>query len=224
MSRIITIDGPAGAGKTTVSKALASRLGWVYVDTGALYRAVAHEISRQNLNWQDEQILEEFLKDLDISFSRQTGQNGDELSVISSGKDITSLIRTPEISMLASTTSAIPAVRTALLGIQKDIGSKQDAVFEGRDMGTVVFPDAQVKFFLSADLQIRAQRRHNQLQDPAKDIETIKREIQKRDEQDAARSHSPLKPAPDAIRIDASDLNVEQVVDIMMAHIPEHDC
>ncbi len=215
MSRIVTIDGPAGAGKTTVSKALAASLGWVYVDTGALYRAVAYEIDRQNIEWKDSQVLGTFLQGLDIGF----GKNESGLSVISWGRDITENIRTPEISMLASTTSALPAVRKALLGMQKEIGHNNDAVFEGRDMGTVVFPDAQVKFFLSADLWVRAQRRFAQMPDASKDIHTVQRELQLRDEQDASRAVAPLKPAQDAVHIDASCLSVAQVVEKMLWEI-----
>ncbi len=217
MGKIVTIDGPAGAGKTTVSKALAVSLGWVYVDTGALYRAVAYEIDRQNIEWKDPQVLEPFLQGLDIGF----GKNASGLSVISSGRDITGNIRTPGISMLASTTSALPSVRKALLGVQKEIGRKQDAVFEGRDMGTVVFPDAQVKFFLFADLCVRARRRFAEMSDPSKDLDTVQRELQLRDEQDASRTIAPLKPAADAVHIDASCLSVDQVVEKMLSEISQ---
>ena len=133
--RIITIDGPAGAGKTTVSKVLARELGCVYVDTGALYRAVAFEIKRRQVNWEDRALLEQFLACLDLDFVME----GREPVLTSSGRDISAYIRTNEISMLASATSAVPQVRKALLGIQRSIAGERDAVFEGRDMGTAVF-------------------------------------------------------------------------------------
>jgi len=137
-TRIITIDGPAGAGKTTVSKLLSQKLGIIYVDTGAIYRGVAFEIKNQNIEWKNDSILETFLEGLDLSFIKKNGS----LVLMSSGRDISKFIRTPEISMLASSSSARPQVRAALLYIQRKIAEREDAVFEGRDMGTVIFPEA----------------------------------------------------------------------------------
>ncbi|MCF8091641.1 MAG: (d)CMP kinase [Desulfotignum sp.] len=213
--RIITIDGPAGAGKTTVSKLLAKKLGCVRVDTGALYRGVAHEIKKQKIMWQDDAALKAFLSRLDLTFVLKK----EEFRLISSGKDITPHIRTPEITMLASVTSARPAVRSALLDLQRRIASQQDAVFEGRDMGTVVFPDAKVKFFLFADLEVRARRRYEEMPDPAKDLFQVQAEMAARDTNDAQRVQAPLKPAPDAIHIDSSHLTARQVVDEMLRHL-----
>ncbi len=210
--RIITIDGPAGAGKTTVSKALSKRLGCVYVDTGALYRAVAYEISQQQVNWENDQALDAFLKQLDLNFVMEK----DQLILLSSGKDISGFIRTPQISMLASATSANPLVRSALLDIQRNIANSQDAVFEGRDMGTVVFPKASHKFFLFADLSVRAKRRFDELDCGSKEIETVEKEIKTRDKNDSSRKTAPLKAAEDAVKIDSSLLTVEQVVDKMI--------
>ncbi|HCY86135.1 MAG TPA: (d)CMP kinase [Desulfobacteraceae bacterium] len=206
--RIVTIDGPAGAGKTTVSKQLAATLGCVYVDTGALYRGVAYEIDRQKIDWQDEAELNRFLESLDLGF-KMTGQ---DLALVSSGKDITSFIRTPEITMLASATSALPAVRQALLGIQKHIAATRDAVFEGRDMGTAVFPDAPFKFFLFADLGVRARRRHDELGTNDAELEKVQAQMAKRDKDDESRKTNPLKPAPDAVSIDSTHMTVDQVV------------
>ncbi len=158
--RIITIDGPAGAGKTTVSKALAVRLGCVYVDTGSLYRGVAYEVCRCNVNWQDNDELNLFLSSVAFELNLHTGGI---YRLFSSGQDITDYIRTPEITMLSSDLSAKKAVRHALLGFQRAIAQKSDAVFEGRDMGTVVFPNADYKFFLFADLKTRALRRYNEI-------------------------------------------------------------
>ncbi|MCG8619414.1 MAG: (d)CMP kinase [Desulfobacterales bacterium] len=213
--RIVTIDGPAGAGKTTVSKQLAAALGCVYVDTGALYRGVAYEINRRDVNWQDETALNRFLEDLDLSFE-MTGQ---DLVLTSSGEDITPFIRTPEITMLASSTSALPAVRQALLGIQKQIAATRDAVFEGRDMGTAVFPDAPFKFFLFADLSIRAQRRHEEMGTSGTGLETVQSQMAKRDKDDETRKTNPLKPAEDAVSVDSTHMTVDQVVEKMQGVI-----
>ena len=213
--RIVTIDGPAGAGKTTVSKSLAKALGCIYVDTGALYRGVAYEISRQNIDWKDEEKLAASLKTLDLKFSMQ----GSTLSLFSYGNEITTLIRTNEISMLASATSASPLVRQALLGIQKSIAIQQDAVFEGRDMGTTVFPDAAFKFFLTADVQVRAKRRFEEIKTGDADFKKILEDMKKRDTDDSQRAVSPLKPAHDAVLIDATRLNAHQVVEKMRAMI-----
>jgi len=212
--RIVTIDGPAGAGKTTVSKLLAKALGCVYVDTGSLYRGVAYEIDRQKVDWKDEDALDAFLETLDLNFI----MDGESLNLTSSGRDITGLIRTSEISMLASATSAVPAVRMALLGIQKQIASCRDAVFEGRDMGTAVFPGAPFKFFLFADIEIRAKRRCDEM-GAAAALDKIKTDMSKRDTDDAGRKASPLKPAQDAIRVDSTHMSVAQVVEHMQAEI-----
>lgn len=209
--RIITIDGPAGAGKTTVSKALAKELGCVYVDTGALYRAVAFEIKRQQINWKDRVLLEQFLACLDLDFVME----GREPVLRSSGRDISAYIRTSEITMLASATSAKPQVRKALLGIQKSIARERDAVFEGRDMGTAVFPNASYKFFLTANVNVRAQRRFEESNASGVSFEKILEDMVKRDADDTQRSVSPLKPAPDAVLINATALDVSQVVEKM---------
>ena len=214
-TRIITIDGPAGAGKTTISRLLSKKLGCVYVDTGALYRGAAYEIQRKGIDWENDDALESFLKNLDLNFLMENNS----LILISSGIDITDCIRTPEISMLASASSAKPQVRAALLGIQRNIAETKDAVFEGRDMGTVVFPGAQYKFFLFADLSVRAKRRYNEMQDVTKDINKVQEEMEIRDENDYQRQTAPLKPAKDAIQIDASFLTIEQVVEKMMKSI-----
>jgi len=211
-TRIITIDGPAGAGKTTVSRMLSKKLGCVYVDTGALYRAVAYEIQRQGIDWEKDEKLEVFLKHLDLNFLLKK----DSFILISSGRDITNFIRTPEISMLASASSAKPQVRAALLDIQRNIAKTKDAVFEGRDMGTMVFPHAPHKFFLYADLSVRAKRRYNEMPDETKDIKQVQEEMKTRDGNDSQRKTAPLKPAEDAIKIDATFLTIEQVVEKML--------
>jgi len=211
-TRIITIDGPAGAGKSTVSKLLSQKLKCVYVDTGALYRGVAFEIQRQNIDWKDDAVLENFLKNIDLNFVMKK----DSLILMSSGRDITNHIRTPEISMLASSSSAKPQVRAALLDIQRNIAKSKDAVFEGRDMGTIIFPNATVKFFLFANLAVRAQRRFEEMSEKTKNINVVQKEMDIRDGNDSQRKTAPLKPASDAINIDASFLTIEQVIDKML--------
>jgi len=214
-TRIITIDGPAGAGKTTVSRLLSQKLGCIYVDTGALYRGVAFEILQQKIDWEDDDILERFLKKLDLNFKMEENR----LVLMSSGRDISEHIRTPEISMLASSSSAKPQVRSALLDIQRNIARTQDAVFEGRDMGTVVFPEASHKFFLYADLTIRAERRFNEMQEETKDLSRVQKDMETRDNNDSKRLSAPLKPAEDAIKINSTFLTIEAVVEKMLEYI-----
>ncbi|WP_457552444.1 (d)CMP kinase [Desulfobacula sp.] len=210
--RVITIDGPAGAGKTTISKLLSKKLGCVYVDTGVLYRGVAYEIQRQGIDWENDEALDVFLKNLDLNFLMEN----DNLVLLSSGIDITNFIRTQSISMLASSSSAKPQVRAALLDIQRNIAKTKEAVFEGRDMGTVIFPNAAYKFFLVADLSVRAKRRYDEMPGDSKDINIVQKEMKIRDRNDSQRQSAPLKPAIDAIEIDASFLTIEQVVEKML--------
>ena len=213
---LITIDGPAGAGKTTVSRALADRLGYRYIDTGALYRAVALAVKNQGVNPQSDADLKTLCNDLELAFA--TGDQG--LRLISNGQDVTDRIRTPEITMLASAISAKPVVRKYLLKLQIAMGRKKTAVFEGRDMGTVVFPDADVKFFLNASARKRAQRRFDELPSHgAQTLDEVERDIQRRDHSDSTRELAPLKPAQDAIVIDSTELSVAQVVEVMISHI-----
>ena len=213
--KIITIDGPAGSGKTTVSRRLARKLGWIYVDTGALYRSVAYEISLTGKDWQDEAVLKELLKDITIDVVR----DGQGLKYLCNGRDISSEIRTPEISMLASRVSSRPLVRARLLGLQRSIAEQDNAVFEGRDMGTVVFPKADHKFFLSADLHTRALRRHMEMGQAAHEIKEVETAMRLRDEQDSKREEAPLKPAPDAVSIDSTHLTIDQVVEAIISHL-----
>jgi len=215
---LITIDGPAGAGKTTVSRTLADRLGYRYIDTGALYRGVAYEVKSQGVNPESETELADLCRRLQLGF--KTEAKG--LRLYSGETDISDRIRTPEISMLASSVSAIAVVREYLLDVQRDIGRRKEAVFEGRDMGTVVFPAADVKFFLNASLTTRALRRYEELKSESdQSLDTVEKEMQRRDTNDSTRSLAPLKPADDAIVIDSSDLSIQEVVDRMLSHISE---
>jgi len=215
---LITIDGPAGAGKTTVSRSLAKRLGFRYIDTGALYRGVAFEAKSKGLSHDDDAGLKDLCVSLDLKFV--FAEEGSRL--FSNNKNITDQIRNPEISMFASAVSARPVVRRYLLDLQRDMGSGESVVFEGRDMGTVVFPGADIKFFLDASRKIRALRRYEELSSKTSlTIEEIEQDINCRDENDRTRPLAPLKPAEDAIIVDSTDLSVKEVVDLMLSHIAE---
>jgi cytidylate kinase len=213
---VITIDGPAGAGKTTVSQMLAERLGYRTIDTGALYRAVAWEARQAAIPADDDPSLESLCESLNLQF-RDSDQG---LRLISDGKDITENIRTPEITMLASAVSARAPVRRFLLKVQRQMGQGKKIVLEGRDTGTVVFPGAEIKFFLDASPSTRSFRRFRQLEgQDRQSLEQVQKDIQCRDSNDRTRALAPLKPARDAILIDSTDLTMNQVVELMLAHI-----
>ncbi len=217
-SLLITIDGPAGAGKTTVSRALADRLGYTYVDTGALYRGVAWEAGRQHIAADDDAALEILCAGIALRFIRD--RRGTRL--FSGDTDITDFIRTPEMSMRASAVSARPVVRRALFDIQRKLGAEKKTVFEGRDMGTVVFPDADIKFFLTADLKARAWRRHKELAAIGpQTLAEVEEDMKKRDRNDSSRALAPLKPADDAIIIDSTRPSARDVVAAMIDHISD---
>jgi CMP/dCMP kinase len=215
---IITIDGPSGAGKTTVSRILADRLGYRYIDTGALYRGVALEAMSSGLNPDDDAGLENVLSSLKMKFVY--GEKG--LRLISNDSDITDKIRTPEISMFASAASARPVVRNFLLDLQRDLGREKGVVFEGRDMGTVVFPDADVKFYLDASHKTRSLRRYQELKSAtSQTLHDVEKDIKRRDKNDSARDLAPLMPAKDAVIIDSTHLSAQDIVD-RMANVIEN--
>lgn len=214
---IITIDGPAGAGKSTVAKLLAARLGCVYLDTGALYRAVAWKVRMSGIVPTDSAAVTAILPKTRIRTEFARGQ----MRVHVDDRDVTGELRTPEISAAASIVSAIPAVREWLLPIQREVGAAGSVVAEGRDIGTKVFPGADVKFFLEADVDVRAARRHRELVAAGHrtQLEQTRQDLSGRDARDRAREVAPLVPAPDAFRIDTSKLDPDQVVDKMMSVI-----
>jgi cytidylate kinase len=218
-AQIITIDGPAGAGKSTVSKMLARKLNFLYLDTGAMYRAVALRAQREGVDPNDEGGLEKLCQRLEISF--QEDREGQR--VICQGEDVTEGIRDPEIGWMASTVSMKRPVREALVRMQRKIGSRGKIVAEGRDTGTVVFPRAKYKFFLNANPQERARRRFRELaaRGLAVNLEEIKKEMKERDEQDSSRQLAPLRPAEDARMIDSTGLTPEEVVEGILEIIKE---
>ena len=216
---IVAIDGPSGAGKSTLSKALAKRTGYVNIDTGAMYRSVALMAYRQQIDIEDEQALQELCAGLSIEFVREDEQE----RVIVNGADVSQQIRTPEVSLLTSRVAAQPVVREAMVRLQRRLGETGGVVLEGRDIGTVVFPHAQVKFFLSATAEERGRRRYEELKTKGVDVDlqqTIA-EVEQRDAADSLREHAPLKRAEDAVDIDSTRMSIDEVLDFMLRIIAE---
>jgi len=214
---VITIDGPAGVGKSTIAKQLASRLGYQYLDTGALYRAVAWKVRASHVDPEDPRTVAKLLPETRITLE----QSGDGVRVLVDDQDVTLEIRTPEISEIASVVSAISAVRQWLLPIQRQAGASGGVVAEGRDLGTHVFPEADVKFFLEADVDVRAARRRDQLRAAGHvaSLAQTEERIKTRDLRDQARAIAPLSPAGDARLINTSALGVDAIVEQMIAVI-----
>lgn len=216
---IVAIDGPAGAGKSSVAKAVAEKLGLALVDTGAIYRCVALASRRAEIAWDDDEGLARLLPWLDIGFRFEEGKN----RVLMRGEDVTEAIRAPEISQGASAVSARPVVRAGLLELQRKLAraAAGGAVLEGRDIGTVVFPEANVKLFVTASDQVRAERRHVEL--TAKGVDTTLEQVladqKKRDHDDSTREIAPLKPASDATLMDTSAMPLEAVVQEVVARV-----
>jgi cytidylate kinase len=216
---IIAIDGPSGSGKSTLSRLLAAALDYTNIDTGAMYRAVALAAHRAGVSPDDQTSLTRLCADLDIEFLRRDGEE----RVLLDGEDVSAAIRTPEASMLASRYSASPAVRRAMVRLQREMGAEGGVVLEGRDIGTVVFPGAEVKFFLSASARERGLRRYKELLakglqvDPEKTIA----EVVARDEADSVREHSPLVQAENAIAIDTTAMTIEEVLAKMVSLVRE---
>jgi cytidylate kinase len=210
----IAIDGPSGAGKSTVARSLAKRLGYVYIDTGAMYRSVALRVKEKGISPEDEVTLNLLAASLHISFITQ----GEQTYVLCDGKDVTEAIRIPEISRLASTISKLKGVREALVQMQREMGEGGGVVLEGRDIGTVVFPDADVKFYLDAEGEERIRRRYHEMVEKGVriDFKETQEELIQRDHHDMHRDHSPLKKAEDAVFIDSTHRSVEEVVEEMV--------
>lgn len=216
----IAIDGPAGAGKSTIARSLASSLGYIYVDTGALYRAVGVNAMRKGADTKNAEQVVATLADADVSLRFVDG----EQRVFLGEEDVSLAIRTPEASMAASNVSAIPAVREFLFDLQRNIAAGNDCIMDGRDIGTVVLPNAQVKIFLTASAEVRAKRRYDELlaKGMQADYNQVLEEMIQRDYQDSHRAIAPLKQADDAVLVDTSDMNLEQVLETLNKIVKEN--
>lgn len=210
----IAIDGPAGAGKSTITKQIAKQLGYIYVDTGAMYRAMGLYFIREGIGAEDRDKIAEKCEDADISIEYIDG----EQVVFLNGENVNTYIRTEEVGNMASATSIYPAVRAKMVSLQQKLAKKADVVMDGRDIGTCVLPNADVKIYLTADAKVRARRRFLELQEKGEecDIHKIEQDIIERDKRDMTREISPLRQAEDAVLVDSSDLTVEQVIEIII--------
>ena len=215
----IAIDGPAGAGKSTIARSLAAKLGFIYVDTGALYRAVGVNAMRKGMDTKNAEQVTSILGETKVSLRFVDG----EQRVFLGDEDVSLAIRTPEASMAASNVSAIPAVREFLFDLQRNIAKENDCLMDGRDIGTVVLPEAQVKIFLTASAEVRAKRRYDELLAKGMKAEynDVLEEMIQRDYQDSHRAIAPLKQAEDAVLVDTSEMNLEQVLEALETIVKE---
>lgn len=216
---IIAIDGPAGAGKSTVARRVARKLDYAYIDTGAIYRAVAWAAQEKNISATDAASLAALTRNLSIRLTNIDGQQ----RVVVDGRDVTEAIRAPRVSQAVPLVAAIPAVRAALLDLQRQMAAAGGVVMDGRDIGTCVLPEADVKIFLTASIDERARRRCRELQTKgfATELEQLKQEIARRDKLDSERVTAPLRQADDAICIDTSEMTIDQAVAAIIAAVPE---
>ncbi len=221
MNIAIAIDGPAGAGKSTIAKLAAKELSFIYVDTGALYRAIGLSAYRNNIGSKDAKSILSMLKDTKIELA--FNEKGEQVVLLNS-EDVSDFIRTPEISMYASDVSAIPEVRAFLLDLQRNMAKTNNVIMDGRDIGTVVLPNAKIKIFLTASAEVRAKRRYDELIEKGMDVkyEDILQDVITRDYNDSHREIAPLKPADDSIIVDTSELNLEQSVEKLISIMKEN--
>ena len=221
MSIAVAIDGPAGAGKSTIARAAAKALGFIYVDTGALYRSIGLNAIRNNVDLSDSNAIENSLEGMkvELAFDAQGAQ-----IVLLNGEDVSSFIRTPEVSMSASKVSAVPAVRAFLLDLQRNMAKTQSVIMDGRDIGTVVLPNAEVKIFLTASPEIRAKRRYDELIEKGQEVkyEDVLADVIERDYNDSHREIAPLKPAEDSKLADTSGLTLEESIELIINLIKEN--
>ena len=220
MSIAIAIDGPAGAGKSTISKAAAKRLGFIYIDTGALYRTVGLAATRAGVEPKEGKALDDLLASIKVEL---TFNDKGEQVVLLNGEDVSGLIRTPEASMMASAISAVPAVRAFLLDLQRDIAKTNNVIMDGRDIGTVVLPNAEVKIFLTAAAEARAERRYKELVEKGMDVkyEDILNDVITRDYNDSHREIAPLRQADDAVLADTTEVDLDGSIELIISIIKE---
>ena len=211
MSHNVAIDGPAGAGKSTIAKRIARRLGYIYVDTGAMYRAMAYYLIQNQVDAADQEAIAAACQHADISICYQDG----EQVVLLNGENVNAYLRTEAVGNMASVSSVVPEVRKKLVELQQKLARETDVVMDGRDIGTVVLPDADVKVYLTASVETRAKRRFLELQEKGEpaDLVKIAADIEDRDYRDMHRETSPLKQAKDAVLVDSSEMNIDEVVD-----------
>lgn len=215
----IAIDGPAGAGKSTIAKKLAKDLGYIYVDTGAMYRAMAYYFLKNGISSEDEAAIARACPDVNVTIRYENG----EQQVLLNGENVNGVIRNEEVGNMASATSIYPVVRTKLVELQRELAAKENVIMDGRDIGTVVLPDADVKIYLTASSRVRAERRYEELlvKGQTCNLEEIEKDIIDRDYRDMHRETSPLKQAEDAVLLDSSDLDIDGVVAAMKKIISE---
>ena len=214
MSMNIAIDGPAGAGKSTIAKRVAKEMGYIYVDTGAMYRSLALYFIRRGIDKDDEARISEAVKDADVTIKYVNG----EQQVLLNDENVTGLIRTEEVGNMASASSVYSSVRSKLLDLQRNLAASNDVIMDGRDIGTCVLPNAQVKVFLTASVDTRADRRYKELIEKGEnpDLNKIKKDIEERDYRDSHRENAPLRQADDATLVDSSNMSIEEVVDAII--------
>ena len=210
----IAIDGPAGAGKSTIAKRVAKEMGYIYVDTGAMYRSLALYFIRLGIDKDDEARISEAVKDADVTIKYVNG----EQQVLLNDENVTGVIRTEEVGNMASASSVYSSVRSKLLDLQRNLAASNDVIMDGRDIGTCVLPNAQVKVFLTASVDTRADRRYKELVEKGEnpDLDKIKKDIEKRDYRDSHRENAPLRQADDATLVDSSNMSIEEVVDTII--------
>jgi cytidylate kinase len=215
---IIAIDGPAGAGKSTVARIIAQKLGFLYIDTGAMYRALTLKALERKINAKDIPALIEMARSTNIDL---TNNQDSSLKILLDGRDVSSPIRQPRITRLVSDIAKIKGVREIMLGLQRKFGKLRDSVLDGRDIGTVVFPDADKKFYIDAEFSVRVRRRYKELKELNQDVtlKDIEKDLRNRDNIDSTREFAPLKKADDAIYIDTTNMSIEEVVQTILEHI-----
>lgn len=220
MSIAIAIDGPAGAGKSTISKAAAKKLGFIYIDTGALYRTVGLAATRAGVEPKEGKEVVELLSEISVELS--FNEKGEQV-VLLNKEDVSGLIRTPEASMMASAISAVPSVRAFLLDLQRDIAKTNNVIMDGRDIGTVILPDAEVKIFLTAAPEARAERRYKELKEKGMDVnyDDILQDVITRDYNDSHREIAPLKQADDAVLADTTEIDLDGSIELIISIIKE---